>query len=79
LSVKTSATNRTFSNELVFIDLKRFADSGINLVECPDCGRKLLEGLPLLWYTSRCWEEWKSGWNNADRRKVRWEDYLFTP
>ncbi len=31
--------NCTFSGELVPIDLKRFADSGINLVECPVCGR----------------------------------------
>jgi hypothetical protein len=31
--------NCTFSGELVPIDLKRFADSSINLVECPDCGR----------------------------------------
>jgi hypothetical protein len=36
----TSKTaNCTFSGELVPIDLKRFADSGINLVECPCCGR----------------------------------------
>lgn len=36
----TSKTaNCTFSGELVPIDLKRFTDSGINLVECPDCGR----------------------------------------
>jgi AAA domain len=36
----TSKTaNCTFSGELVPIDLKRFADSGINLVECPHCGR----------------------------------------
>jgi hypothetical protein len=31
--------NCTFSGELVPIDLKRFIGSGINLVECPDCGR----------------------------------------
>ena len=36
----TSKTaNCTFSGELVPIDLKRFTDSGINLVECPHCGR----------------------------------------
>ncbi len=36
----TSKTaNCTFSGELVPIDLKRFADSGINLVECSHCGR----------------------------------------
>ncbi len=36
----TSKTaNCTFSGELVPIDLKRFADSGISLVECPHCGR----------------------------------------
>ncbi len=36
----TSKTaNCTFSGELIPIDLKRFTDSGINLVECPDCGR----------------------------------------
>ena len=36
----TSKTaNCTFSGELVPIDLKRFADSGITLVECPGCGR----------------------------------------
>jgi len=36
----TSKTaNCTFSGELVPIDLKRFTDSGISLVECPDCGR----------------------------------------
>jgi hypothetical protein len=27
------------SGESCPIDLKRFTDSGINLVECPDCGR----------------------------------------
>src|SRR6266700_7626579 len=31
--------NCTFSGEQVPIDLKRFTDSGINLVECPRCGR----------------------------------------
>ncbi len=31
--------NCTFSGELVPIDLKRFTDSGISLVECPGCGR----------------------------------------
>jgi hypothetical protein len=36
----TSKTaNCTFSGEQVPIDLKRFTDSGINLVECPRCGR----------------------------------------
>jgi hypothetical protein len=36
----TSKTaNCTFSGELVPIDLKRFTDSGMSLVECPDCGR----------------------------------------
>ncbi len=36
----TSKTaNCTFSGEMVPIDLKRFTDSGINLVECPRCGR----------------------------------------
>ena len=36
---QTSKTaNCTFSG-VVPIDLKRFTDSGINLVECPDCGR----------------------------------------
>jgi hypothetical protein len=36
----TSKTaNCTFSGKVVPIDLKRFTDSGINLVECPDCGR----------------------------------------
>lgn len=35
----TSKTaNCTFSGELVPIDLKRFTDSGVSLVECPDCG-----------------------------------------
>ena len=29
----------TFSSEVVAIDLKRFADSGVALVECPDCSR----------------------------------------
>ncbi len=39
-NLRTSKTaNCTFSGELVAIDLKRFTDSGINLVECPDCGR----------------------------------------
>ncbi|GLV55891.1 hypothetical protein KDH_27350 [Dictyobacter sp. S3.2.2.5] len=31
--------NCTFSGERVPIDLKRFTNSGISLVECPDCGR----------------------------------------
>jgi len=36
----TSKTaNCTFSGELVPIDLKRFAESSISLVECPHCGR----------------------------------------
>ncbi|GHO86984.1 hypothetical protein KSZ_49900 [Dictyobacter formicarum] len=34
-----TSSNCTFSGKLVPIDLKRFTDSGINLVECPDCGR----------------------------------------
>src|SRR5713226_6909088 len=37
---QTSKTaNCTFSGELVPIDLKRFTESSISLVECPDCGR----------------------------------------
>ena len=36
----TSKTaNCMFSGVVISIDLKRFTDSGINLVECPDCGR----------------------------------------
>jgi hypothetical protein len=36
----TSKTaNCTFSGVVISIDLKRFTDSGINLVQCPDCGR----------------------------------------
>src|SRR5690349_3655914 len=31
----STSPNCTFSGELVPIDLKRFTDSGINLVECP--------------------------------------------
>jgi hypothetical protein len=31
----TTSPNCTFSGELVPIDLKRFTDSGINMVECP--------------------------------------------
>jgi hypothetical protein len=38
VQTKTSP-NCTFSGEQVPIDLKRFTDSGINLVECPRCGR----------------------------------------
>ena len=34
-----TSPNCTFSGEQVPIDLKRFTDSGISLVECPDCGR----------------------------------------
>ena len=34
-----TSPNCTFSGEQVPIDLKRFTDSGINLVECPRCGR----------------------------------------
>jgi AAA domain len=34
-----TSPNCTFSGEQVPIDLKRFTDSGINLVECPHCGR----------------------------------------
>jgi hypothetical protein len=38
--VQTSKTaNCTFSGELVSIDLKRFTESSISLVECPHCGR----------------------------------------
>jgi hypothetical protein len=37
---QTSKTaNCTFSGELVSIDLKRFTESSISLVECPHCGR----------------------------------------
>jgi hypothetical protein len=35
----STSPNCMFSGKLVPIDLKRFTDSGINLVECPDCGR----------------------------------------
>jgi hypothetical protein len=35
----SNTANCTFSGELVPIDLKRFTDGGINLVECPHCGR----------------------------------------
>jgi len=36
---QTSTSSKcTFFGE-VSIDLKRFADSGVALVECPDCGR----------------------------------------
>ena len=34
-----TSPNCTFSGEQVPIDLKRFTNSGINLVECPRCGR----------------------------------------
>ena len=34
----SKTTNCTFSG-VVRIDLKRFTESGISLVECPDCGR----------------------------------------
>ena len=38
--VQTSTSPKcTFSSEVVAIDLKRFADSGVALVECPDCSR----------------------------------------
>jgi len=38
--VQTSTSPKcTFSSEVVAIDLKRFADSGIALVECPLCSR----------------------------------------
>ena len=38
--VQTSTSAKcTFSSEVVAIDLKRFADSGVALVECPDCSR----------------------------------------
>jgi len=35
----STSPNCTFSGELVPIDLKRFTESSINLVECPHCGR----------------------------------------
>ncbi len=35
----STSPNCTFSGEVVPIDLKRFTDSGISLVECPHCGR----------------------------------------
>ncbi|HEU5374248.1 MAG TPA: ATP-binding protein [Ktedonobacteraceae bacterium] len=34
-----TTANCAFSGKLVPIDLKRFTDSGIHLVQCPDCGR----------------------------------------
>ncbi len=38
--VQTSTSAKcTFSSEVVAIDLKRFADSSVALVECPDCSR----------------------------------------
>lgn len=38
--VQTSTSPKcTFSRMVVPIDLKRFTDSGVTLVECPDCGR----------------------------------------
>jgi hypothetical protein len=38
--VQTSTSAKcTFFSEVVVIDLKRFADSGVALVECPDCSR----------------------------------------
>jgi hypothetical protein len=39
LAQTSTSPNRTFSGGLVPIDLKRFTDSGISLVECPDCRR----------------------------------------
>ncbi len=35
----STSPNCTFSGELVPIDLKRFTESSISLVECPGCGR----------------------------------------
>ncbi len=35
----STSPNCTFSGELVPIDLKRFTESSISLVECPHCGR----------------------------------------
>jgi hypothetical protein len=35
----SNSPNCTFSGELVPLDLKRFTESGIGLVECPRCGR----------------------------------------
>lgn len=35
----STSPNCTFSGKVVLIDLKRFTDSGIKLVECPGCGR----------------------------------------
>ncbi|MFL5705369.1 MAG: hypothetical protein ACJ8AG_21420 [Ktedonobacteraceae bacterium] len=38
--VQTSTSPKcTFSRTVVAIDLKRFTDSGVTSVECPDCGR----------------------------------------
>jgi hypothetical protein len=38
--VQTSISPKcTFSRTVVAIDLKRFTDSGVTSVECPDCGR----------------------------------------
>ncbi len=38
--VQTSTAPRcTFSRTVIPIDLKRFTDSGVSSVECPDCGR----------------------------------------
>ena len=39
LAQTSTSPNCMFSGKQVPIDLKRFTDSGINLVECPDCGR----------------------------------------
>ena len=60
--VQTSTSPKcTFSSEVVAIDLKRFADSGIALVECPDCSRtrSLLEHKGVLRFPSH------------DRRKMQ--------
>jgi hypothetical protein len=38
--VQTSTSPKcTFSRTVIPIDLKRFTDSGVSSVECPDCGR----------------------------------------
>src|SRR5207237_4703418 len=36
---QTSTSPKCTVPGVVSIDLKRFADSGVSLVECPDCGR----------------------------------------
>jgi hypothetical protein len=37
--VQTGKTPKCTFRKVISIDLKRFADSGVSLVECPDCGR----------------------------------------